>query len=128
MKNSSATVVVLASSLFAWSVIRTILSPVLNVPAVMSISPAIAPPPSVCILEVEPSPLEFATIELIVPFAPVVCPVITFAAANPIEEFVALLFCDVTGLAKVALVFPVMSVIKIVATLLTVLDASLTIP
>ena len=96
----------------------------------MSISPAIAPPPSVCIPETlaVKIPLVFATIELIVPFAPVVCPVITFAAANPIAEFVALLFCDVTGLAKVALVFPVMSVIKIVATLLTVLDAILTIP
>ena len=63
-------------------------------------------------------PLVFATIEAIVPFAPEVCPVTTFAAANPIEEFVALLFCDGTGLAKVALVFPVMSVIKIVAALL----------
>ena len=73
-------------------------------------------------------PPSFIVIELIVPFAPVVCPVITFAAANPIEEFVALLFCYVTGLAKVALVFPVMSVIKIVAALLTVLDAILTIP
>ena len=67
-------------------------------------------------------------IVLIVPFAPLVNPVTTLAAANPIDEFVTLLFCDVTGDPNVAEELPVISVMKIVATLLTVFDAILTIP
>ena len=73
-------------------------------------------------------PLVFATMDAIVPFAPVVCPVITFAAANPIEEFEILLFCDVTGFVPFALELPVIFVIKSVVTLLTVFDVILTTP
>ena len=65
---------------------------------------------------------------LIVPFAPLDSPVTTFAAANPTDEFVTLLFWDVTGEPTVAEELPVISVIKIVAALLTVFDAILTIP
>ena len=130
MNSFSATVVVVAISLFAWSVIRTILSPALNVPAGTFISPAISPWSLVCILEtpVTKIPLVLDTIVLIVPLEPLVSPVTTFAATNPIVEFEILLFCNVTCDAAVALVFPVMSVMKMDATLLTVLDEILTTP
>ena len=126
----SETVVVEAISLFAWSVIRTILSPALNVPAGILISPATSPLSFVCNLDIPLAkiPLVFATIVLIVPLAELESPVITLAAANPTAEFVNLLFCDVTWEECVALVFPVMSVMKRVATLLTVFDEIRKIP
>ena len=52
----------------------------------------------------------------------------TLAAANPTDEFVTLLFWDVTGEPKVALAFPVISVMKIVAALLTTFEDTRTIP
>ncbi len=127
LKVDSATVVVESNSLFAWSVILTILSPLLNVPAGISISPEISPWSLVCILDtlLTRIPLVLAEIDPIVPLAEEDKPVITFAAANPIPEFDILLFCKVTGDPKVALEFPLMSVIKSEATLATVLEVIL---
>ena len=99
MKKDSATVVVEANSLFAWSVNRTNLSPLLNVPAGISISPATSPWSFVFNLDTPDAkiPLVLATIEPIVPLALLVTPVTTFPTANPIAEFVILRYLEVIG-------------------------------
>ena len=99
MKKDSATVVVEANSLFAWSVNRTNLSPLLNVPAGMSMSPAISPWSLVFMWETPlvKIPLVLAVIEPIVPLAPLDTPVTTFPTANPIAEFVILRYLEVIG-------------------------------
>ena len=94
LKNVSPTVVAELSSLLAWSTSLINRSPVLKIPVGTSISPAISPLSFVCIFEAPEVriPLEFAVMVLIVPFAPLVRPVTTFATANPTEEFEILLF------------------------------------
>ena len=94
LKKDSPTVVAEVRALLASSTILISWSPVLNNPVGTSISPAISPLSFVCICETpEVSiPLEFAVTVLIVPFAPLVKPVITLADANPIDEFEILLF------------------------------------